>query len=404
MTMILEGIRVIDWTQWQMGPVASSMLGDLGADVIKIENNVTGDEARGVMKISSSATGIAGDRNFFFEFTNRNKRSLTLNLKSEKGKEIFRQLIKISDVFIQNFRVGVAERLGIGYEELQKINPRLIYANASGFGPNGPDSGDPSYDLLGQARSGFMTTLGEPDMPPLTSASPIADQIGAIMLAYGVLAAIIARERHGIGQQVDASLLSGMMWLQHNNYAAKLILGQEFPRRKRREVGNPIYNYYKCSDGKWIMLGNMQPDRYWSVFCKTMGIENLEKDARFIDMNVREKHAAELIDILDKLFATRTRDEWVKMLREKDILCTPINTISEAVDDPQVQANQYIVDFEHPVLGKTRVLNVPVQFSKTPGSIRREAPEFGQHTEEILIDLLGYDWEQIRQLKDEGII
>jgi len=404
MPMILEGIRVIDWTQWQMGPAASSMLGDLGADVIKIENNVTGDEARGIMKIASSATGIAGDRNFFFEFNNRNKRSLTLNLKSEKGKEIFKQLVKVSDVFIQNFRVGVAERLGLDYETLHKINSKLIYANASGFGPKGPDSSDPAYDLLGQARSGLMTTLGEPDMSPLTSAGPIADQIGAVMVAYGVLAAIVARERYGIGQKVDASLLNGMMWLQHNNYAAKLILGQEFPRRRRSEVGNPIYNYYKCSDGKWMMLGNMQPDRYWSAFCKIVGIESLEKDPRFIDINVREKNAPELIAVLDKVLLTRTRSEWIKMLRAEDILCTPVNSISEAVDDPQVLANNYIVDFEHPVLGKTKMLNVPVQFSEMPGSIRREAPEFGQHTEEILIDVLGYDWEQIGQLKDEGII
>jgi len=404
MMMALDGIRVIDWTQWQMGPSASSMLGDLGADVIKIEHPVSGDGGRGIMTVNQVMNQVGG-RNFFFEFNNRNKRGITLDVSKPRGKEILFRLVKKSDVFIQNYRFGVSKKLGIDYESLSKINPRLIYANATGFGTKGKDAIKPAYDALAIARSGFMTMHGEPNTPPLVTVGAIADQMGAIMTAYGVLGALMARERHGVGQEVEVSLLSSMMWLQHNNVASKLMLGQELSRSYRNKAGNPLYNYYQCSDGKWLMLANLQPDRQWPILCKALNIMELQNDPKFSSIEGRGKNAEELIRILDRSFATKTRDEWLKILEQSgDIICGPINTVSDMVEDPQILANEYIIEYDHPVFGITKVVNVPIKYSRTPGGIKRPAPEFGQHTEEILVDLLEYTWDDIAAFKDERII
>ena len=236
MAMPLDGIRVIDWTIWQQGPVATTMLGDLGADVIKIEERVGGDPGRGIVKMS----GVdLGDRpNFYFEANNRNKRGMTLDLKQPDAREIVHRLVTGADVFVQNFRKGVAGRLGLDYASLRKHNEKLIYASATGYGPEGPDSGDPSFDQLGLARSGIMLAAGEPGMTPLAIAGGVADQMGAIMLAYGVLAALLARDRTGVGQEVDASHLGSMMMLQGLSVSAKLMMGFALPRTARSAAGN----------------------------------------------------------------------------------------------------------------------------------------------------------------------
>ena len=223
MPMPLEGLRVIDWTICQQGPVCSAMLGDLGADVIKLESRDGGDPGRALGAIGGS--DLAKRPAFYFEANNRNKRSLTLDLKQPEAREIVYKLVAGADVFVQNFRKGVAERLGLGYDTLRAHNERLIYANATGYGPEGPDSGDPSFDQLGLARSGIMLAAGEPDMPPLPIAGGIADQMGAVMMAYGVLAALLARERHGVGQVVDASHLGSMSFLQGLSLSCKLMAG-----------------------------------------------------------------------------------------------------------------------------------------------------------------------------------
>ena len=260
MAMPLDGIRVIDWTIWQQGPVASAMLGDLGAEVIKIEERETGDPGRGIL--SASGVDLSGRPNFYFEANNRNKKGITLDLRKPEAVEIVHRLAEKSDVFVQNCRQGVADRLGLGYEALRERNPKLIYANASGYGPEGPDSGEPSFDVVGLARSGIMLAAGEPDMPPLAIAGGVADQMGAIMLAYGVLAALIARERHGVGQVVDASHLGSMAMLQGLSLSAQLMMGFALPRQPRSRAGNPLWNHYRCADDKWIAVAMLQPDRY----------------------------------------------------------------------------------------------------------------------------------------------
>jgi CoA:oxalate CoA-transferase len=403
MPMPLEGIRVIDWTIWQQGPVCSAMLGDLGAEVIKIETRETGDPGRGMLKMSG--VDLSDRPNFYFEANNRNKKSLTLDLKQEAGRSIVYQLVSKSDIFVQNYRLGVAARLGLGYETLRAHNPTLIYASATGYGPEGAEAGDPSFDQLGLARSGIMLAVGEPDAPPQQIAGGIADQMGAIMLAYGVLAALFVRERFGIGQEVDASHLGSMTFLQGLSVAARCMMGFAIPRMPRKYATNALWNHYRCQDDRWICLGMLQPDRYWADFCRTIGRPELATDERFVDLRVRAANSGAAVEILDAVFATKPRDEWIQLLRAGgDFIFTIVNSVDELPDDPQVLANEYVVNLEHPRFGQTRTVGIPVRLRETPGRVQSAAPEFGQHTEEILTELLGYTWEQVAQLKDRKVI
>jgi crotonobetainyl-CoA:carnitine CoA-transferase CaiB-like acyl-CoA transferase len=404
MPMPLEGIRIVDWTIWQQGPVCTAMLADLGAEVIKIEEREGGDPGRGIVQMS----GIdLGDRpNFYFEANNRNKQSLTLDLKRPEAREIVYALVAKSDVFVQNFRKGVAARLGLDYATLRRHNPRLVYASASGYGPEGPDSGEPSFDYLGLARSGIMLAAGEPDMPPLCIAGGIADQMGAILLAYGILAALLARERLGVGQEVDASHLGSMAMLQGLSLSMRLMMGAALPRTFRSRAGNPLWNHYECADGRWIALAMIQADRYWAEFARAIGRPELASDPRFADLRARTANAEACVAILDAAFKTKPRDEWMKVLRESpgDFIFTIVNSVQELPDDPQMRANGYVADLDHPGFGKVAMVGIPVRLSETPGSLRTPAPEHGQHTEEILQGVLGYDWDRIAELRQKRVI
>jgi crotonobetainyl-CoA:carnitine CoA-transferase CaiB-like acyl-CoA transferase len=403
MPLPLEGIRVLDWTIWQQGPVAAAMLGDLGADVIKIEERVSGDPGRGLMGMAG--VDLSDRPDFYVEANNRNKRSITLDLKKPEAREIVYALVARSDVFLQNFRKGVADRMGLGYEPLKAHNPRLIYASATGYGSSGPDAADPSFDYLGLARSGIMLATGEPEMPPLAIAGGIADQMGAVMLAYGVLAAIIARDRFGVGQKVDASHLGSMTWLQGLSVAARTMLGFSIPRQPRASAMNPLWNHYRCSDDRWLALAMLQPDRYWADFCRAIGADEAATDPRFRTMKDRTENAAETVALLDRIFATKTRAEWIEILRAGgDFIFTIVNSVDDLQDDPQVVANRYVDDFDHPAHGQVKVVGIPVELSETPGSIRQPAPQFGQHTEEILTELLGYSWEEVARLREAEVI
>ena len=401
----LEGIRVLDWTIFQQGPVASMILGDLGADVIKIEERVGGDVGRGMVRVAGAMVGGKEVlRNPYFEAGNRNKRSMTLDLRKVKAKEIVYKLVEKSDVFVQNFRAGVAERMGMDYDTLVKYNQRLIYAHASGWGPKGPDKDEPSADYTALARSGLMTIAGEPGMDPIPMQGGIADQTGAVMTAFGVVSALYVRERTGIGQKVDASILGGMVFLQGHPIVFCTMANLWGMRIARKSAGNPLWNHYKCGDDKWMALAHLSPDKFWPLLCKAMGLEALEKDPQFNTMDNRMKNCQKLISILDETFATKTRAEWIGIFKAHGLVFAPINNTLEVTQDPQVLANDYVTEFNHPVFGPTKTVGFPIGLSKTPMSIRREAPEFGQHTEEILIDLLGCSWDDITKLKEEEVI
>ncbi len=409
MVAVLEGIRVIDWTQWQMGTVATEMLAELGAEVIHIENRFTGDNGRGYR--IPEAKELPEGKSAYFETNNRGKKGLALDLTKPEGREIIYRLAKNSDIFVHNFRQGVPERLGMDYGTILKYQPDIIYAACSGFGYKGPEAKEPAFDMVGLARSGIASVIGRDDDPSLPFSGGIADQTGAIFTAYGILAAIIAKQRYGYGQKVDVSHLGSMMALQALNIGMGLYLWPDgrppmtLPRATRKTAANPLWNYYRCKDGKWLSLGNLQPDVKWSVLCKALNIEHLEKDPRYIDQMVRRRNAASLIVVMDEKFLTRTRDEWMRHLKAAgDIICTPVQDHFDLRTDPQVIANDYMIECEHEVLGKVKVRGLPFELSKTPGKVKAEAPELGQHTEEILLDVCGYTWEDIAILKEKEII
>jgi crotonobetainyl-CoA:carnitine CoA-transferase CaiB-like acyl-CoA transferase len=397
----LDGVRVVEITMFQQGPVCGTKLGDLGADVIKVEP-LAGDPGRGFMRIIGTMVGLKG-RNYYFEQHNRNKRSMTLDLKKKRGMEIFLKLIDKADVFMTNMSIEAPQKMGIGPEVLLEKNPRLIYAQASGWGRKGPDANELSFDYTGIGRSGFMMSSGERGSPPAQVLPGLGDELGGMVCAWAVCAALYARERTGKGQLLDTSLMGSLICVESLVLSAPAILGQEFPREIRAQAGNPIYNHYRAKDGKWFILAHLQPDRYWPNVCRALGMPELENDPRFNSIEVRGENAKELIAIMDKKFATKTRDQWFEIFKREGLIYSPIQTPTEVVNDPQVLANNYVTWFDHPVLGKTKMVGFPWDFSQTPASVRREAPELGQHTEEILLEL-DYNWDDITQLKTEEVI
>ncbi|MEE2927309.1 MAG: CoA transferase [Chloroflexota bacterium] len=399
----MDGIKVLDWTMWQFGPVSTMMLGDLGADVIKVES-LDGDHGRQFRRVAGASSQLPGGLNAYFESLNRQKRSIALDLKNPKGVEILHRLVAQSDVFVQNFRQGVAERLGMGYEDLIKHNPKLIYGAATGYGPIGPDSDQPAFALTGEARSGSLFWGGPDDGKPYNLGG-IADQMAGVMLSYGILGALVARGRKGVGQKVDVSHLGSLMWLGGNRYGIALI-SKNVPRRQdRTAVLNPLWNFYRCEDDRWIAFSMNQSDRYWPPFCKAIGHRELIDDPRFNGMERRAENRVELVRLLDGIFESKPRDAWEGMFAGNgDIIWTRVQDVFDLPDDPQVIANNYIVDYDHPVLGPSKWIQTPVGYSSTPVSAVKAAPAHGANTEEILIESLGCSWEDISKLQEEGVI
>ena len=397
----LAGVKVVEITMFQQGAVAGMRLGDLGADVIKVEAK-TGDPARGFMRIVGAEAGLTG-RNFYFEHNNRNKRSIVLDLKTAKGKEIFFKLIDSADVFLNNMSIEAPGKIGIGPETLCARNPRLIYAQASGWGRRGPDANALSFDYTGIARSGLMMSCGERGAPPGQVIPGVGDELGGLIAAWGVTAALYAREKTGKGQVVDTSLMGSIIAALGLILETSTILGQDFPRGKRAEAGNPIYNHYRCQDDKWLALAHLQPDKYWPNVCRALGMAELEKDPRFDTIENRCTNGKALVAIMDKIFAAKSRDEWLEILKREDCICTPVQSGMELIDDAQAMANDYFVWVDHPVWGRLKTVGFPWDFSGTPAAYQREAPKFGQHTEEILLEL-GYDLADIAEMKQQAVI
>ncbi len=398
----LSGMRVIDWTMWQFGPVSTMMLADLGAEVIKVES-LDGDHGRQFGRVGGVLSDMPQGVNAYFEGMNRNKRGIALDLKDPRGQEIIHRLVSISDVFVENFRKGVAERLGLGYEKLSEINPRIVYGSASGYGPNGPDSTKPAFALTGEARSGSLWWSGPDDDTPYQVG--IADQIAGVMLSYGVLGALVARERYGHGQRVDVSHLGSMIWARGMQNGISLIQNQEFRRQPWQQAGNVLWNYYECADGEWIAFSMSQGDRYWPGMCRAMDKMEWLEDERFNSLDARYRNREMVINEMASLFRTRTRAEWESRLSDAgDLIYEKVQRTLELRDDPQVVENDYIIDYDHPALGPSKWLQTPVAYSANPVATRKMAPAHGEDTESILIELLDYTWGDITTLQDEGVI
>lgn len=403
MRMILEGIRVIDWTQFHAGPYAAAMLADLGAEVIHIEHPGTGDPFRSVQSIASVSMQLPGGRNMAFEEVNRNKLGMTLDIKHPIGREIMYKLVTNADVIVTNFRDP--RRVGMDYGTLRRHNPTIIYALGTAFGRRGPDKDQGSFEIIGYARSGAMLAAGEEGMPPVTLPMGLGDRMTAVYLAYGILAALLGREHLGIGQEVTVSQLGAMIVIQGIGVLPNLWFGEPFEKMTRRRYSDPLVVWYRCKDDRFISLALFPSQKYWPTFCKAIGRPELEHDPRFGDADKRSQHNIELIGLLDEIFAIKTYAEWDRTFREAgDLIYTPINSLADLAGDEQVRANQYITEWDHPDLGRVPYVGFPVELGASPMTIRSPAPHLGEHTDQILRNLLNIDSAEIALLREQKVV
>jgi len=398
----LEGIRVLECAIFHAGPGAGAIMGDLGAEVIKVEQPGVGDPIRQLNTIGSIPFHIEGGGNVFCEGANRNKKSITVNLFSEKGQEIVYKLAEKSDVFLTNFRPQALEEMNITYHILKKINPEIIYASVTAFGDKGPEKNRGGFDYQGQAKSGLMFSMGEEGMPPLTCQFGIIDQATAFNASHQIITALFMRERFGMGQEVKISLLGSTMNMLYFNILSLLMGNIKIPRHKR-DSENPLRNYYLCRDNKWLMMTLTPSDRFWQPLCEALERPDLADKPRFSTDADRLANAKELVSILDKIFTGKSRDTWLKIFEKYDLFCCGVNSLEEVINDPQVLENNYIVDFDHPVLGKIKIPGYPASFSGSRVETKTAVPDLGKHTEDVLVKLGGFSLEEISKLKDEGV-
>jgi len=397
--MALEGIRVVEFGTFHAGPGASAILGDLGAEVIKIEE-AEGDPMRSWKEVGGIRFTMADGEGFPFQFTNRNKKGIWLDIKKEKGREVFHRLIKEADVFLTNLRKSTKQSLGLDYEAVREINPRIIHASVSGFGQEGHLSDLGAFDPMGQARSGMMFSTGS-DRPRLVHLA-VLDQTASIALSQAVLTALFVRERRGVGQAVHISLYGTALWMQYAGLMIAGCLSQNSVPDDRR-MYSPLRNYFCCQDGQWIIGTHHPEQKYWPLLCEATGQTELLRDPRFADISKVLEDRPLLVERFDRVFATKARSEWIPLLRAKGLMFGPVQQIEDVVRDPQALSNGYMVDFDHRSLGKVKIPGYPVQFSSSQAGTRSSAPALGEHTDSIMKEI-GYSDQEIAEARQAGVI
>ncbi|MFE0506408.1 CaiB/BaiF CoA transferase family protein [Peribacillus butanolivorans] len=391
----LDGIRIIDVSRVLAGPFCSMILGDLGADVIKIEHHESGDETRGW------GPPFAQGESAYYLCANRNKQSMTLNLKSEEGKEIFRKLVSSGDIVVQNFKTGTLEKMGIGYEELKEFNPQLIMASITGFGLTGPYKDLPGYDYIIQAMSGLMSITGETDGSPMKVGVAIADILTGLYTCIGILSALHHREKTGEGQEIDISLMDCQV-SSLVNVSSNYLFNGITPERMGNQHPNIVpYQTFHASDGELVVaVGN---DEQFRRFTYVLERPDLAEQEQFKRNENRLLNKEELIPIVEDLLKRKTKNEWKMLLDDAGIPNGPINTIAEMLEDPQIKARDMLVNMEHPTVENLRVTGSPLKLSKTPVTMRKHPPLYGEHTDSILAGI-GYKPDEIIKFKQNKII
>ncbi len=392
----LVGVRVLDLTRILAGPFCTTMLADLGAEVIKVEPLGAGDDTR------IWGPPFEDGESAYFLSVNRGKKSVAADLKTPGGREAVCRLAARCDVFVENFRPGVADRLGVGYAELSALNPGLVYLSISGFGKDGPYRDRAGFDLIAQAMSGVMSMTGDPDGGPCKVGIALGDLAAGMWGAYGVAAALLARERDGRGPHIDLGLLDGCVALLTSLSGSYFMDGRIAGRWGSGHPQIVPYQALRTKDRE-IVVG-VTSEKFWRDFCEALEAPELAEDPRFIDIPRRERNRAALIPLIEERLARRGAAEWIARLEAKGIACGPVNDVGEALEDPHVRHREMVVEVDHPVLGRRRVTGVPLKFSETPGAVQSASPLHGEHTREVLRDLLGYGEEEIAALYAEGAV
>ena len=401
MPRALDGIRVVDLSHVLAAPTCTMFLADLGAEVIHVEP-LHGDDAREFGPFAGS--GGKNNSGYFISL-NRNKKSLAIDLKQEEGKKILTDLIKVSDVVVENFRPNTMRKLGFGWEELQAINPRVIYASISGFGQDTLPGYDtrPSYDMVAQGYSGLMSITGPEGGPPCRVGSSVGDIFAGHQAAIGVLAALLHREKTGRGQHFDGAMIDGLFTVLENAVVRFTINGEiPKPLGSAHPTIVPFQSFPTKDDSHVIIaLGN---DNLWKSFCKLIGREDLAEHPKFATNPLRTRHRKELEQVLIPEFRRRSRAEWLELLGKANLPHSPANNVKEICEDPHIAHRKMLVEVDQPGVGKMRIVGSPIRLSETPGEVYAPAPLLGQHSEEVLRTTLGYSAEDIRTLKDENVI
>jgi len=393
---LLEGIRVVDLSRIIAGPFCSQILGDMGADVIKVEQPGSGDETR------TWGPPFANGEAVYFFCVNRNKRSVTINLKDPRGQVILRELVKRADILLENFKPGTLTKLGLDYEVLRHENPRLIYCAISGFGRTGPYAERGGFDVIAQAVGGLMGITGEPDGPPVKVGVAMTDIATALYAHGAILAALYARERTGVGQRIDTSLLETQI-AALINIASSYLNGGELPKKWGTAHTSIVpYQAFRTKDGSLILGG--ATDRLWIKLCEALELPALAHDPEYATNEQRVRHRAQIVRLLEERLVTKTRKEWEAILAPTGVPCGAINRMDEVFADPHVQHLGMVLEATHPQTGPIRMVRNPVTFSEMPVDLRQFPPRLGEHTEDVLGELLGYSAGEVRDLRAAGVV
>ena len=392
----IHGVKVLELAQIMAGPTCGLMLADLGAEVIKIEKIPGGDDTRRFLPPDVNGEAAA------FMMMNRNKRGMALDLKTKEGVEVFKRLVKQADVVVENFRKGTLEKLGVGYEELKKINPKIILCEISGYGRTGPYADKGGFDLIAQGMSGLMSITGESKgKPPMKVGAPVTDITAGILAATGVLAALVSRATTGVGQRVDTSLYeAGIVHTYWQSAIASATGVAPGPLGSAHPLTAP-YQAFQTKD-KWITVGASNQNT-WLKLIDALGVKELQENEKFNSNANRMQNVTELTELLKKELEKKTSAEWLKLFDEKGLPCGPINTVTEMFEDPQTKERKMIVDVKNEKAGSFKAIGMPIKFSETKVEDTKESPTFGQHTKQILLDH-GFKSEEIDSLMKQGVV
>ena len=392
----LEGYRVLDLSRVLAGPYCTMMLGDLGAEVIKVERPGFGDDTR------AWGPPFVGGESAYYLGANRNKKSITVNLKSEEGREVIRRLAKQSDVLVENYKVGELTELKLGYETLKELNPGLVYCSITGYGQNGPDKDLPGYDFIIQGRGGVMSITGEPDGEPMKVGVAIVDITAGLYAANAIQAALLARAKTGKGQAIDISLLDAQVAWLANVASSYLVSGKQPGRFGNAHPTIVPYQSFKANDGFFCLaVGN---DGQWQKLCQVLDHTEWATDPRFVTNPARVQHRESVVALLQEVFSRKEIACWLREISAGGIPCGPVQTLDEVFADPQVLARDMVWTVPHPTAGEVRLVGSPLKLSDTPVSCRMPPPLVGEHTDEVLTSLLGYSGDEVRRLRAEKAI